>query len=78
MDNGITTTFVKIVTINVNFVTIVLPIVVEKVNVLKIDLVHQHVTAQADTMMMDITLHVMLVLVNVQIVQKLDVLHVQE
>lgn len=78
MVNGITTMFVKIVTTNVNFVTIVLLIVVVKVNVLKIDLTHQFVIVLLDTMMMDTMPNVMFVTVNVPIVQKPDVLLVQE
>jgi len=78
MDNGITTTLVKIVTTNALFVTLVLLIVVEKVNVLKIESVLQHVIVTPDIMMTDITQNVTLVTANVQLVQKLDVLHVQE
>jgi hypothetical protein len=74
---GIITTFVKIVTINVDFAIIVLPIVVEKVNVLKIESVLQHVIVIPVTMMTDITPHVTFVIVNVQIVHRLDVLLAQ-
>jgi len=77
MVNGTIITSVKIVIINVEFVTTVLPIVVEKVNVLRIESIHQHVTVTLVTTMMDITLLVTFVTVNVQIVHKLDVLLAQ-
>jgi len=77
MVNGTIITSVKIVIINVEFVTTVLPIVVEKVNVLRIESIHQHVTVTLVTMMTDITLLVTFVTVNVQIVHKLDVLLAQ-
>jgi len=76
--NGITTTFVKTVITNVMFVILVLPIVVGKVNVPKTESVHQHVIVILDSMMTDITQNVMSVIVNVLLVQKLDVFHVQD
>jgi len=74
---GIITMFVKIVTINVDFVTTVLPIVLQKVNVPKTESVPQHVIVTPVTMMTDITPLVTSVIVNAQIVHRLDVLLAQ-
>jgi len=75
--NGITTTYVKIVTINAEFVTPVPLIVPEKVNVQKTDLTHQPVIVTMDIMMMVTMPYVMFVTVNVPSVLKLDVVLAQ-
>lgn len=77
MVNGITTTYVKTVTINVEFVTPVPLIVPTKVNVLKTESIHQPVIVTLDTMMMDSMLYVMFVTANVTFVLKPDVILVQ-